>query len=838
MTESPLAKLNPSKSSALLRFVPQFGHIWQRCLFGVRIFWLLTLFATLATLIIGLQFDSPWIHRVSDVLSQPSLLAAPNLKVPLQQDSRHQVGGNTIYVPLLLSTVDEEDPQTIDWPEVALNALTPRFSAPVQITHAGDDSGRLFVVERRGTIQIIENGQTLSTPFLDISSRVTQTFECGLLSIAFPTSFADDGYFFAYYNHREEQIGPTDEACDTIIARFKVTEDPNVADSDSEEQILIVDQPHANHNGGQIQFGPDTYLYVGLGDGGSGGDPDELAQNTGTLLGKMLRLEVGVTGAYTVPVTNPFVGDDDYLPEIWATGLRNPWRFSFDRGTGDLYMGDVGQNAYEEISWQPAGSQGGENYGWDVMEANHCFEPAIGCDQSGLTLPIWEYSQSQGDRSVTGGYVYRGTEYQRMQGVYFYGDYSSGRLWALQQHQGVWQNQLMLDTSYNIVSFGEDEEGNLYLVDINGGIYRLSDVGTTSEEDPNPTEGLEWDPRLDQREALFIAAEPTPGSGYWKLIQGLWLDEEESEGRHHIYVDTLDVGGERQTDVPILVSWPDGSTPLLTEAKPGEPHAADFGMFSIAPAYAVVPNDGNLADSVDGLGMGTIEEPHLAVHTSYRFTWQWTIANSNATVTSLPTTTSSPTATPSPSATSSPTGTLGMTPTAASTSTPTPTLTNPPASVPTETATPSITTTSTSTSIPTNTPTFTSTPPADATPTATPVINSVVTFHTGQYVQCEAMQNGTVLQGTVYVNGQPEAGHRVVFSHESGGVFATEAQSTRSEPLGFYDHLIGVGFNREGNWFTWIIDELEQPISAIVPFTTDGGNGPCNRVTVNFYAGN
>lgn len=352
-------------------------------------------------------------------------------------------------------------------PAITLEPAFTGFQAPVYLTHAGDE-GRLFVVEKAGRILLIENGVVQPTPFLDITDRVGSAgSEQGLLSVAFPPDFTLSGAFYVNY---------TDQRGDTVIARYRWLEgDPLQADPTSEEVVLRVDQPAANHNGGQLQFGPDGYLYVGMGDGGRAGDPWGNAQNPGVLLGKMLRLDVAGAETYKVPPDNPFVDRADVRPETWALGLRNPWRFSFDRTTGDLYIADVGQNRWEEVDFQPAGSPGGENYGWDVMEGRHCFEPAAGCDPSGLVPPVAEYDHSQGC-SITGGYVYRGSRYPQMAGVYFFGDYCSGRIWGLQREpDGEWTMTSLLETKVSISSFGEDAAGELYVVGYKDGtIYHLT----------------------------------------------------------------------------------------------------------------------------------------------------------------------------------------------------------------------------------------------------------------------------------------------------------------------------------------------------------------------------
>lgn len=352
------------------------------------------------------------------------------------------------------------------WPELTTRLVAEGFQRPVHITHAGDGTGRLFVVEQAGRVRIIKNGVLLPGSFLDIGDRVSCCGERGLLSVAFPPGFAAKQYFYVNY---------TDRSGNTVVARYRVQPgQPNTADRESEEIILQVEQPYANHNGGQLAFGPDGYLYIGLGDGGAAGDPHHFAQNPGTWLGKLLRIdtETGVS-PYAIPATNPFTATIGYRGEIWAVGLRNPWRFSFDRATGDLYIADVGQNRREEVHVQPAGSTGGENYGWPVMEGSLCYRPSP-CDPTGLVLPVAEYDHSLGC-AVTGGFVARAVDEPALQGIYFFGDYCSGRLWGLRRTaNGAWEQALLLDTPFAISTFGEDENGHLYLADYaQGRIYHL-----------------------------------------------------------------------------------------------------------------------------------------------------------------------------------------------------------------------------------------------------------------------------------------------------------------------------------------------------------------------------
>jgi glucose/arabinose dehydrogenase len=358
-------------------------------------------------------------------------------------------------------SLDTVQPRTfeIDLTPIVEGGLT----RPTYLTHAGDD--RLFVVEQPGRIRIIQNGQLLSQPFLDVTDKVaTNGNERGLLSVGFHPNYKTNGQFFIYYTRQPDGA--------IVVERYAVSkDDPNLADASSAKTILVI--PHAqaaNHNGGQLQFGPDGYLYIGVGDGGGAGDrhgPIGNGQDRDVLLGKLLRIDVTNQDTYAIPPDNPFG------TEIWSYGWRNPWRFSFDRATDDLFIADVGQNAYEEVDFQPAASQGGENYGWRIMEGLHCFNPAEGCDQAGLVLPVAEYSHDEGGCSVTGGYVYRGPEYPVLSGAYFFGDYCSGIIWSLQRAGDQWLMTKQLESGVQISSFGEDVNGELYVFDHGGAVYQL-----------------------------------------------------------------------------------------------------------------------------------------------------------------------------------------------------------------------------------------------------------------------------------------------------------------------------------------------------------------------------
>jgi glucose/arabinose dehydrogenase len=376
------------------------------------------------------------------------------------------------------------------------------LSSPLGVTHAGDGSGRLFVVERCGKIKIVNNGTVLSTPFLDVGALPsgTDVISCGgergLLGLAFHPTYETNGLFYVYYTRKSDGA--------ITIARYQVSTNPNVASTTGSVLLVIPHPGQSNHNGGWLEFGPDGYLYLATGDGGGGGDPSDNGQNLTSLLGKVLRIDVNgddftdPNRNYAIPPTNPFAGATTGADEIWAYGLRNPWRSGFDRLTGDLYIGDVGQGVWEEIDFQPASSPGGENYGWDVLEGRHCFEdvPTGSCNaylNGGSVLPILEYNQTtDGHCAVTGGYVSRNLPSHVLYGDYLYGDFCSGFLWrAAPAGGGTWTNELISNTPFGISSFGEGETGRLYLTDLNSGAlhwiapYTFQDVLPTSTAWPS-----------------------------------------------------------------------------------------------------------------------------------------------------------------------------------------------------------------------------------------------------------------------------------------------------------------------------------------------------------------
>lgn len=362
------------------------------------------------------------------------------------------------------------------------------FEQPVDLQHSGDGSNRIFVVEQPGRIRVLANTATAAAAklFLDIGDRVSNGGEMGLLGLAFHPDYKNNGFFFVNYTRANPR--------QTIIARYRVSSDPDAADKSSEQILLTIDQPYSNHNGGQTRFGPDGYLYIATGDGGSGGDPQNNSQNLKSLLGKILRIDVNSTQAgkaYAVPADNPFAGNTmGNREEIFAYGLRNPWRFSFD-ATGKLWCADVGQNSWEEINIIRKGG----NYGWRIMEGRHCYSPSAGCDTTGLILPIFEYGHNaSGGYSITGGCVYYGAALPSLQGRYLFADYVSRKIWSL-GYYGVNPDvpvvEVLTTAAAGISSFGIDESGELYICAFDGKIYRLKSTATAIEQTGSQPAGYE-----------------------------------------------------------------------------------------------------------------------------------------------------------------------------------------------------------------------------------------------------------------------------------------------------------------------------------------------------------
>jgi glucose/arabinose dehydrogenase len=371
-----------------------------------------------------------------------------------------------IHISSLLVGTGWAEPaeNTGDHPLVALAPIvTESLENPLFLTQAGDGSGRLFVVEQSGRIRVLEGHVLHPVPFLDITKQVLSGGERGLLGLAFHPDYRRNGRFFVNYTRKPDGA--------TVLAEYQKGVTATSA-SQEERILLVVPQPYPNHNGGMVAFGPDGYLYVGLGDGGSKGDPDNRAQNPEDLLGKILRIDVDRGSPYSIPMDNPFAKEGG-RPEIYAIGLRNPWRFSFDIKTGNLWVADVGQYKWEEIDVVTRG----RNYGWRVMEGTHCFHPSAECQTTGLSLPLYEYSHEKGRCSIIGGYIYRGQAISSLMGTYVYGDFCSGEIFALQnpsRGQTLNEARMILKTSYQISSFGQDTAGEIYVLDHKGGVYRLS----------------------------------------------------------------------------------------------------------------------------------------------------------------------------------------------------------------------------------------------------------------------------------------------------------------------------------------------------------------------------
>lgn len=423
------------------------------------------------------------------------------------------------------------------------------LSSPTCLTHAGDGSGRLFVTEQSGRIRVIQGGVLLANPFLDISSIVRSGGEEGLLSVAFHPDYQANGFFYVYY---------TNTGGDNVVARYTASPpSSNVVNPGTASHVLTINHPtHANHNGGQLQFGPDGFLYIATGDGGGAGDQSNNAQNLGSLLGKILRIAVGPGGGYSIPPGNPFAdGPGGNADEIWHYGLRNPWRFSLDRGTGQMFIGDVGQGSWEEIDLQPAGT-GGLNFGWRLMEGSHCFNPPSNCNDGTLTLPIVEYANAGPDCAVTGGYRYRGAKYPMVHGTYFFGDYCSGKIWATVDTGGGWPASVVLDTNLFLSSFGEDEQGEIYAVDHSGRVFLIEVIqGAAGGQDASS-----WAPgRLD-----VFSAEPSgrlihrwyeSGCHQWESLGGIITSDPSAVSWGHSRIDVF----ARGTDSAMWHLWWDGA---------------------------------------------------------------------------------------------------------------------------------------------------------------------------------------------------------------------------------------------------------------------------------------
>ena len=375
------------------------------------------------------------------------------------------------------------------FPQLEAKMIGEDFEKPLYITNYPNNNEKFIIIEQEGIIKILSDGKTEKIPFLDIEKRVHQPLypadEMGMLGLAFDPNFEQNGYFYVNYVDRKYH---------TNISRFETN--GKLGDPNSEEILIKLKQPYPNHNGGSIEFGPDGYLYIGVGDGGSVGDPENRAQNLSNLFGTILRIDINTDKGYIVPKDNPFYKIKAFKSEIWHYGLRNPWRFSFDKKTGDMYIGDVGQNNWEEIDFQNFDSKGGLNYGWKILEGTHCYPNDTKCSTENTTLPIFEYpnnanylktligirqTKTQGC-SVTGGYVYRGKNKPDLYGRYFFGDYCTGKVWSLKNNSSnidiIEHTDELLKSmekkEFYLSSFGEDENGELYLIDYSGDIYSIT----------------------------------------------------------------------------------------------------------------------------------------------------------------------------------------------------------------------------------------------------------------------------------------------------------------------------------------------------------------------------
>jgi glucose/arabinose dehydrogenase len=409
---------------------------------------------------------------VPPATASPSSAASPEVNASASPAATG-FGANSALPTVPATAIVTPRPTPLPPVSISLKPVVTGLSRPIGVSSAPGDL-RLFVIQQGGQILIVSGDKSIGT-FLDISGRISCCSERGLLGLAFHPQYATNGRFFVRY---------TDPAGDLRVSEFHVGPNPNVADVSSEKILMTIPHPsYANHNGGRIEFGPDGFLYIGTGDGGSGGDPHGHGQSLGTWLGKMLRVDVDRPSGslpYAIPPSNPFAGQPGRLGEIWSYGLRNPYSFSFDRLTGDLWIGDVGQDLWEEVDRATAsdGRGRGLDFGWNVMEGNHCYDPSSGCSGSGLTLPLAEYAHGASDSigcAVIGGYVYRGTAHPELYGRYFFGDECSGHIWDLDAAGPAQQTpQLLLSSGVNIAGWGQDASGELYLVSLGGSLFQLA----------------------------------------------------------------------------------------------------------------------------------------------------------------------------------------------------------------------------------------------------------------------------------------------------------------------------------------------------------------------------
>jgi glucose/arabinose dehydrogenase len=579
---------------------------------------------------------------------------------------------------------------------IALSRVAGGLVEPLYVVQAPDATNRLFVVERRGRIQIVVNGAVQPTPFLDIESLVANDgSEQGMLGLAFHPNYATNGFFYVYY---------TANNWDNTLVRYRVMSgDPNRADLNTRTQLFAIQDDFTNHNGGHLAFWPSGYLYIATGDGGSAGDPDNNAQNVGSLLGKLLRIDVNSGNPYAIPSSNPYANRQGARGEIWALGLRNPWRFSFDRANNDLWIGDVGQGGWEEIDRQPGGASGGANYQWSCREGTHVFDSGRSCVEGTPTGPIFEYDHSAGACSVTGGYVYRGAAIPGLVGTYVFGDFCSGRIWGLNFQNNTWVRTELLNPGIALASFGEDRSGELYAVDIVGGeIHRIVGSGAPTAT-PTPTSTRTATPTATRTPTppsggptATPTRTPTPPPG----AQTATFDDKPGqdqplEGQYP--ANTIDWGagkwyhsGPWGSFSTKSASFSDGgmTSTTFTFVTPRRLQRLDASNGGAGPSTVTLRCTGQAAKTVT-LNAGQLlaidtgwTSPCATVTVESSNGWETNFDNlvfdvPTPTPTATPTRTPTPTATRTPTRTSTPTATATRTPTppGAATATPTPTST-------------------------------------------------------------------------------------------------------------------------------------------------------------------
>lgn len=505
------------------------------------------------------------------------------------------------------------------------------LSQPVDIEHNGVDANKLYIVEKRGTIRIIENNTLVSPFFLDIQSSVTNNGERGLLGLAFHPNFPITPYYYVHY---------INTSSDSRIVRFEVSaSNPDSTILNSETVLFAIDQPQINHNGGDLAFGPDGYLYIALGDGGGGGDPDNNGQDLTTLLGKMLRIDVNSGSPYGIPPGNPFVGNPDALDEIWAWGLRNPWRFSFDRATGDMWIADVGQGEYEEINFQRSASTGGENYGWNCYEGNHPFPNSNDCpDLAPFVFPVFEYPHNCDNGcpfgtgfSVTGGFVYRGPTYLDLQGYYICVDYGSDNFWLLRNNGSGFDTTLQSGSGMinNIATFGEDLAGELYASGTDGDFYQVTADGLLPitiidfrARKQNDGAFLEWKfADLEDAEKLILERSTTKMEFETVVefnspeLEGNYLDNESKAGTQYYRLVLQRVDGSKWHSMLRSVRFPGDMSIRVSIADDGS-HQLNYSVGEAAELdFSIMDASGheiqNFTISAEGTGQQALEVSHL-----------------------------------------------------------------------------------------------------------------------------------------------------------------------------------------------------------------------------------